>query len=128
MFVGLAGVLNVASAVYTSSRLEWLIQLMPLEILLGSRSLTLVTGFFLISVALNLAKRKRIAWLITTLLLLISTFSQILQGLNVEETLVTLIILGVLWRFRSDFTVRSDPKSMQRLIFAVSARARPCNR
>lgn len=71
--VALMGLLNVASSAFftVTGRLQWLRYVLPPEITLGSRSLTLVAGFFLIAVAWNLAQRKRVAWLFTSWLLLI---------------------------------------------------------
>jgi len=118
--VALMGLLNVTSSAFftVTGRLQWLRQVLPPEITLGSRSLSLVAGFFLMAVAWNLAQRKQVAWLVTTWLLLISAFSHILKGLDVEEAAIALALLGLLWWFRRDFTVRSDPSAIQSLLFA----------
>lgn len=119
--VALMGLLNVISSAFftVTGRLQWLRQVLPPEITLGSRSLTLVAGFFLMAVAWNLAQRKRVAWLLTVWLLLISALSHILKGLDVEETIIALVLLGLLWWFRRDFTIRSDPSAIQSLLFAT---------
>lgn len=119
--VALMGLLNVASSAFfpITSRLRWLRQVLPPEITLGSRTLTLVAGFFLMGVAWNLAQRKRVAWLLTVWLLLVSAFSHVLKGLDVEEAAIALLLLSILWWFRRDFSVRSDPDAIQAILFAT---------
>jgi phosphatidylglycerol lysyltransferase len=73
VIVGLMGFLNIASSAVLIGRLDLLRQVMPSAITQGSRSMTLVAGFFLIAVAWNLAKRKRVAWRISIRLLALST-------------------------------------------------------
>lgn len=89
---------------------------MPEEIITGSRSLVLVSGFFLVSVAWNMSRRKKMAWLVTVWLLIISMVSYFFKGLDVEEISITIILLALLWYFRRDFTVKSDPTAFERLL------------
>jgi phosphatidylglycerol lysyltransferase len=119
--VALMGLLNVTSSAFfpLPSRLSWLRQTFPMEIILGSRNLNLVAGFFLIALAWSLAERKRIAWLLTTWLMLISALSHVLKGLDVAEAIVALVLLVLLWALRRDFSVRSDPGVIQSLLFAA---------
>jgi len=119
--VALMGLLNVTSSAFfpLPARLRWLRQVLPMEILLGSRSLNLVAGFFLVALAWNLAERKRIAWLLTVWLMLLSALSHVLKGLDVAEATVALVLLVLLWALRRDFTVRSDPGVVQGLLFAT---------
>jgi len=119
--VALMGFLNVTSSAFfpLPARLHLLRQMLPMEILLGSRSLNLVAGFFLIALAWNLAERKRIAWLLTAWLMLISALSHVLKGLDVAEAVVALVLLVLLWALRRDFSVRSDPGVIQSLLFAT---------
>ena len=119
--VALMGFLNVTSSAFfpLPARLHSLRQTLPMEILLGSRSLNLVAGFFLIALAWNLAERKRIAWLLTAWLMLLSALSHVLKGLDVAEAVVALVLLVLLWALRRDFSVRSDPGVIQSLLFAT---------
>ncbi len=119
--VALMGLLNVTSSAFftVTSRLRWLRQVLPPEITLGSRSLTLVAGFFLMAVAWKLAQRKRVAWLLTVWLLLISALTHVLKGLDVEEASGALVLLAVLWWSRRDFTVWSDPDAIQSILFGT---------
>jgi len=119
--VALMGLLNVASSAFfpITSRLRWLRQVLPPEITLGSRTLTLVAGFFLMGIAWNLSQRKRVAWLLTVWLLVVSALSHVLKGLDVEEAAIALLLLSILWWFRRDFSVRSDPDAIQAILFAT---------
>ena len=120
--IALMGLLNVLSSAFipaVTGRLHFLRQVLPPVITLGSRSLTLVAGFFLMAVAWNLAQRKRAAWALTVWLLAISAFSHVLKGLDAEAALIALALLGILWWFRRDFSVRSDPGVVQSLLFAA---------
>ena len=119
--VAAMGVLNVISSLllYSPQRLEWLRTVLPPEITQGSRGLNLVAGFFLIAIAWNLAGRRKIAFTITNWLLVISAISHITKGLDIEEFLVTMTLIGILWYYRGDYTVKSDPDARKTLLFAV---------
>ena len=119
--IALMGLLNVFSSAFApvTHRLRWLREVLPLAVTLGSRSLNLAAGFLLMAVAWNLAQRKRVAWLITIWLLLVSAFSHVLKGLDAGEALLALTLLGILWACRRDFIVRSDPGAIQSLLFAL---------
>lgn len=116
--IALQGILNISSALLfdTPSRLEWLRQILPEEIITGSRSLVLVSGFFLVSVAWNLGRKKKMAWIVTVWLLIISIFSYFLKDLNFKEISITTALLAILWFYRKDFTVKSDPTAFERLL------------
>jgi phosphatidylglycerol lysyltransferase len=119
--VALMGLLNVISSAFfgVTRRLQWLRQVLPPAITLGSRGLSLISGFLLMAVAWNLAQRKQVAWILTTWLLAISALSHILKGLDAEEAAIALVLLALLWWFRRDFTVRSDPNAILGALFAV---------
>lgn len=119
--VALMGLLNVTSSAFfgLTGRLQWLREVLPPAVTLGSRSLNLVTGFFLMAVAWNLGQRKQVAWVMASWLLAISAVSHLLKGLDVEEAAIALVLLGVLALFRRDFTVRSDPSAVQSVLFAA---------
>ncbi len=119
--VAAMGVLNVISSLllYSPQRLEWLRTVLPPEITQGSRGLNLVAGFLLIAVAWNLAGRRKIAFTITNWLLVVSAISHITKGLDIEEFLVTMTLMGILWCYRGDYTVKSDPDAMKNLFFAI---------
>ena len=121
LLVALQGILNISSSMlsYTPERLAWLQKTLPAEIIYSSRSMVLLSGFFLLSVAWNLGRRKKTAWLITIWMLILSIISYIFKNLDIEEITITLILLGLLWLFRRDFTVKSDPTAFERLLTSL---------
>jgi phosphatidylglycerol lysyltransferase len=108
------GVANLLSAVTPSlpDRLDWLEQFLPFEVRAGAHLFAALSGFFLLILAANLLRRKRIAWLLTIGLLLISIISNLLKGWDYEESLLSTVLLGQLLLMRQVFTARSDRPSI----------------
>ena len=117
------GVSTLLSAllVHLPERLALLRGILPLEVQSGSRTLSVVTGFLLILLARGLARRKRQAWLATLALLTVSAAAHVLEGLNVEEAGLALLLALLLWALRADYQARSDPPSMLRGYVALVA-------
>lgn len=111
---GLVGVVNLLSAVTTSlwERVRWLKAIFPFEVREGGHIFAALTGFFLLMLATNLSRRKRIAWLLTVALLIISIFSNLLKGFDWEESLLTFVLLVQLIIMRDVFTAQSDQPSI----------------
>ncbi len=111
---GLVGVVNLLSAVTTSlwERVRWLKAIFPFEVREGGHIFAALTGFFLLMLATNLSRRKRIAWLLTVVLLVISIFSNLLKGFDWEESLLTFVLLVQLIIMRDVFTAQSDQPSI----------------
>ena len=125
LLTGAVGVANLLSAVTPSlpERIDWLEQIFPFEIRAGAHLFTVISGFFLLVLAANLLRRKRLAWLLTVTMLIVSIFSNLLKGWDYEESLLSGLLLGLLLWMRSLFTARSDrPSIIQGIrvfIFAV---------
>ena len=111
---GLVGVVNLLSAVTTSlwERVRWLKAIFPFEVREGGHIFAALTGFFLLMLATNLSRRKRIAWLLTVTLLIISILSNLLKGFDWEESLLALVLLVQLILMRDVFTAQSDQPSI----------------
>ena len=71
-----------------------------------------LSGFILLTLAASLLRRKRVAWLITLGLLIISIFSNLIKGLDYEEGLLSALLLIQLLLMRKVFTAHSDRPSM----------------
>jgi phosphatidylglycerol lysyltransferase len=114
LLTGAVGVANLLSAVTPSlpDRLTWLGQFFPFEVRAGAHLFAVLSGFFLLILAANLLRRKRIAWLLTIGLLIISIISNLLKGWDYEESLLSTILLGQLLLMRPVFTARSDRPSI----------------
>ncbi len=108
------GVINLLSAATPglSARVEWLQQIFPFEVRAGAHIFAAMTGFLLLALATNLLRRKRVAWLLTVGLLLVSITSHLIKGLDWEEGLLSGLLLIQLLLMRDTFTARSDRPSI----------------
>lgn len=104
-----SGLLNVYSVVDRGrpERVEMLRTLFPLEFVHLSRSLTLLTGFALVVVSLNIYRRKRLALWLVAAAASCSVVFHLAKGLDYEEAILSLTLLAVLFFYRHSFTVRS---------------------
>ena len=125
LLTGAVGVANLLSAVTPSlpERVDWLEQIFPFEVRAGAHLFAVLSGFFLLTLAANLLRRKRLAWLLTIGLLIVSIISNLLKGWDYEESLLSTVLLGQLLLMRQVFTARSDRPSIihgiQALIIAL---------
>ncbi|MBD2580395.1 phosphatidylglycerol lysyltransferase domain-containing protein [Oscillatoria sp. FACHB-1406] len=110
----LVGVVNLISAATPSfpSRVKWLEEIFPFEVRAGAHIFAALSGFFLLALATNLLRRKRVAWILAIALLIISIASHLLKGLDIEESLLASVLLLQLLAMRHSFTARSDPPSI----------------
>jgi phosphatidylglycerol lysyltransferase len=115
IFVAIMGIVNVLSAVTPSlaDRMRLLEQYSPLEVQRGGHLTAALAGFGLIALARSLDRRKRVAWILTEILLGLSILSHMIKGLDYEESILAGILMIILWRMRDEFHARSDPPSMQ---------------
>ncbi|MGI8504046.1 MAG: phosphatidylglycerol lysyltransferase domain-containing protein [Hassallia sp.] len=112
----LVGVVNLLSAVTPNlhERNHWLKEFFPFEIRASGHIFAALTGFILLTLATNLLRRKKIAWLLTVGLLVISILSHLLKGLDYEESLLSGVLLLQLLLMRHVFTAKSDRPSIAR--------------
>jgi phosphatidylglycerol lysyltransferase len=111
---GLVGVVNLVSAVTPNlhERNHWLKNFLPFDIRVSGHVFAALTGFVLLTLATNLLRRKRIAWLLTIGLLIISIFSHLIKGLDYEESFLSGVLLMQLLLMRDVFTAKSDRPSV----------------
>ncbi len=111
---GLVGVINLLSAVTPSlpDRRNWLEPFFPFTVRAGGHFFAAVIGFMLLTLATNLLRRKRIAWLLTVGLLIASILTHLVKGLDVEESLLSGVLLFQLLVMRKSFTAKSDRPSI----------------
>ena len=114
ILTALVGVVNLVSSVTPNlhERGHWLKQFLPFDIRASGHIFAALTGFVLLTLATNLLRRKRVAWLLTVSLLTISIFSHLLKGLDYEESLLSGVLLVQLLLMRHVFTARSDRPSI----------------
>ncbi|MFN9629279.1 MAG: phosphatidylglycerol lysyltransferase domain-containing protein [Cyanobacteriota bacterium] len=108
------GAINLLSAVTPGlpSRVAWLQRLFPVEIRHSAHLFAALSGFWLLILASGLWRRKRVAWLLTLVMLTGSIVFNLVKGWDVEESLLALAVLLLLVATRRAYTARSDPPSM----------------
>jgi len=111
---GLVGVINLLSAVTPSlpDRRNWLEPFFPFPVRAGGHFFAAVIGFMLLTLATNLLRRKRIAWLLTVGLLIASIVTHLVKGLDIEESLLSGLLLFQLLVMQKTFTAQSDRPSI----------------
>ncbi|MBP5976766.1 bifunctional lysylphosphatidylglycerol flippase/synthetase MprF [Brasilonema sp. CT11] len=111
---GLVGVVNLVSAVTPNlhERNNWLKHFLPFDIRVSGHLFAALTGFVLLTLATNLLRRKRIAWLLTIGFLILSVVSHLIKGLDYEESLLSGVLLMQLLLMRHVFTAKSDRPSV----------------
>jgi phosphatidylglycerol lysyltransferase len=121
LLTGVMGIINVLSAITPTmqSRLLRLSDISPLGVRHGGRLTATLAGFALILLASNLWRRKRVAWLMTVVILVISAFSHIIKGLDIEEATLALGLTAWMIYLRPHFHARSDPPSIRQGIQMV---------
>lgn len=113
--VAIMGAVNVFSAI--TPALQWRFNVvekyLPLEVLHGGRITAALAGFALLVLANNLARRKRVAWVLTLIVLALSIVSHLLKGLDYEEATLAAVLMIVLIVMRARFHARSDAPSLR---------------
>jgi phosphatidylglycerol lysyltransferase len=115
ILTGMMGLANLIAAVnpILITRLRQVERFFPLEVRHGSRLTAALAGFALLLMAGNLWRRKRVAWMITLAVLVISVISHLLLGFQWELALVAGALALWLATLRSDFHARSDRPSIR---------------
>jgi phosphatidylglycerol lysyltransferase len=123
LFTLLVGFVNLISAVQPAlrSRLIMIRLIIPLAVRYGSRITSALAGFALLLLASSLWRRKRTAWFLTTLLLILSILTHLTKGLDYEEASLALFVLIILIVFRHAFNVASDPPSLRQGLLVLAA-------
>lgn len=114
LFTGFVGIVNLVSAVVPGSpeRIDWLKDIFPFEARAGGHLFSAITGFLLLTLAANLLRRKRLAWLMVVCLLVVSIVSNLIKGFDYEEGLLSAFLLGQLLLMRNVYTAQSDRPSV----------------
>ncbi|HEX7877859.1 MAG TPA: phosphatidylglycerol lysyltransferase domain-containing protein, partial [Candidatus Eisenbacteria bacterium] len=117
----LMAVVNLVSGVHPAlaGRLDALHAWLPLEVVHGSRLATLLAGFALLLLSRALARRKRIAWGLTLVAVIISIAGHLGKGLDWEEATYGLLLIGVLVGYRHEFHALSDGLSVKRALWTT---------
>ena len=120
------GVMNVISAVLPAMRdrlrlLRLLGEYSPFSIRVGGHLLSALAGFALLLLSVSLWRRKRLGWLLTLSILIVSIPVHLLKGLDYEEATFAALLAGLLIYLRPHFHARSDPPSVRQGVLTLLA-------
>lgn len=110
LLVGLVGVFNILSALVAgvATRVARWPEIVPLGLLHGTRTFVVVAGFGLLLLARGLWDGRRIAWGTALTLLSGTALAHLVKGLDLEESMIQVVLVGMLlWRAH-DFRARPD--------------------
>jgi phosphatidylglycerol lysyltransferase len=116
------GIVNLLSATMPAlpERIAILRQISPMEVRHGSHLTSVLAGFALLVLSINLWRRKQVAWGMTVIILIISIITHIFKGLDYEEALLAGSLLILLWLARNHFYALSDRPSIWQGILVVA--------
>lgn len=111
-----AGVLAIlpALAPHVSRHLVPAQEYSPTDLEDASRHIALIAGFFLIFLSWSLWRRKRVAWLASTILLTITIVTHVFKHHDAVALLISTVALALLLVERDFFRVRSDLPTIRR--------------
>ncbi len=120
--VALMGIVNVWSAITPGvpERMHLLWHSVPIGVPRDSHLASALLGFALLMLAQGLWRRKSVSWALALGALLVSVIAHLLKGLDFEEAVVALVLVGWLWAVRRQFHARSDTPSVKRGVAIVA--------
>ncbi|MFN8035296.1 MAG: phosphatidylglycerol lysyltransferase domain-containing protein [Acidimicrobiia bacterium] len=119
--VALVGVVNVVSALTPGirDRLDWTQDALTPDVAHLAAGATALLGVALLLLGRGLAHRRRLAFVGAVVLLIFSTFTHILKGLDFEEAVASLLVAVMLVASRRIFTVETHPARYRTLALLV---------
>ena len=113
--IALGAVVDLVSAVTPpfSSRFESLQDWVPLSVSQGADAVVALAGLSLLFLARGVRKGQRRAWLVSVVVLGVSSVLHLLKGIDFEETVVSVAVLAFLLVNGSSFAARSDRPSLR---------------
>jgi phosphatidylglycerol lysyltransferase len=96
-------------------------KLLPLTVQHGGHLTAALSGFALLILSNGLWRRKRTAWLLALVVLIISSISFLIEGLNFVGSLLAAGLALWLLAMRDQFQARSDPPSVHQGLRALFA-------
>jgi lysyl-tRNA synthetase, class II len=110
--VGVMGIVSAATPEMTD-RVKLMRGVLPPGWPEGARILTMACAIGLVFLARSLARRRHRAWQLAILVVLASAAAHLAKGIDFEETVISLVFLVALIRWRDRFDVPGDPASVR---------------
>jgi phosphatidylglycerol lysyltransferase len=106
------GIVNIVSVLTPAipERLLALKDYLLVDFVSFSNSFILVAGLFLLVTAAFLLRGLRTAWWFAVILSILSVFGNITKGIDYEEAIVSLLVVGALIATRKEYYVKTNPK------------------
>lgn len=106
------GIVNIISVLTPAlpERLTLLRDYLLADIVNFSNSFVLLIGLFLLVTAVFMLKGLRMAWWFAMMLSIISILGHLTKGIDYEEAIIALIIVGSLITTRKEYYVKSNPR------------------
>ncbi len=123
LLTAVMGVVNVLSALTPAVmyRLRLLEQYSPFRVVRPGHLASALAGFALLMLSASLWRRKRMAWLLTLSVLIVSIPIHLLKGLDYEEASFAALLAAGLIYLRPHFHARSDPPSIKQGLLVLLA-------
>ncbi len=115
LLIGVLDIISVGSP-GLPRRLVIIDRYLPYTFINATRYFSLLSGFFLTLLSLQLFKRKAVAWYATVILLVASILTHLFKGFDWRSSLLSVVALIFLIPAKSIFTVRYDPPVLRRAI------------
>ncbi|CAN5915338.1 hypothetical protein BH11VER1_BH11VER1_17940 [soil metagenome] len=111
--IAVMGMVDLLEALWSKppSVIAWMEMWVPLGVTEKSRLLLLLSGLCLLSLSRGLRRRKRMAWLLTLILVGISAVLHLSRAFDWHHTLGATVLLIPLIRWRKLFVAKSDASS-----------------
>ncbi|MDT0546674.1 MULTISPECIES: phosphatidylglycerol lysyltransferase domain-containing protein [Streptomyces] len=107
----LIGLLNIVFPRIRYSRVHALADVLPGAVSSLAAAASIVVGLLLLMLAHGLKRRKRRAWVAAVGLLPVGAAAQLLYRHSICGTVLSLVLLGVMIRYRKEFAALPDPRS-----------------
>ncbi|MEU0838093.1 phosphatidylglycerol lysyltransferase domain-containing protein [Streptomyces sp. NPDC005962] len=107
----LIGLVDIVFPRLRHSRVHALAEVLPGAVSSLAAAASIVVGLLLLMLAHGLKRRKRRAWVAAVVLLPVGAAAQLLYRHSVLGTVFSLVLMGVLLRYRREFAALPDPRS-----------------
>jgi lysylphosphatidylglycerol synthetase-like protein (DUF2156 family) len=120
--LAIAGLMNLMSAITPPimSRLDLLRDLLPMGIEQTASALVAASGIALLLLSRGVRRGQRHAWVLAVIVTAVSAVLHIAKGLDIEEAVVALVVLGYLLANRRAFSASADRPSLARALSTLA--------
>ncbi|MEU8824421.1 phosphatidylglycerol lysyltransferase domain-containing protein [Streptomyces sp. NPDC048636] len=112
----LIGLLDIVFPRLRDTRVHALAEVLPGAVSSLAAAASIVVGLLLLMLAHGLKRRKRRAWVAAVALLPVGAAAQLLYRHSICGAVLSLVLLGVLLRYRREFAALPDPRSRWRAL------------